>query len=415
MTMKQMLIHVKEDKLQAAVLRDGKLVDFHMEKSAGTGLVGTVHKGRIVNVLPGMQAAFVDIGLEKNAFLYVDDLLHPHLEKQPAQKPAIQELAKVGQELIVQIVREAQGGKGARVTTHYNLAGRWLVYMPIADYVGVSRKVSTDQERERLKLIGERLRLHEEGIILRTAAEGESETALEQDAAKLRELWQAITAHADHASAPVLLHSEAGLLQRVARDLLTPEIDEIWIDRSSKYDEMQVLLLEMVPKLYDRLRLYDKSSAMTIFEHFSVTDQIKSDFGRRIPIACGGYLIWEETEALTVIDVNSGSFTGTDTVEDTLFHVNMEAAALIARLLRVRDVGGLVIVDFIDMELEEHKQRVLQCMLDEARTDGKKCTIVGWTRLGLMELTRKKAGKNAFHQLSEICETCGGSGKQRVL
>ncbi|MFD0588288.1 Rne/Rng family ribonuclease [Paenibacillus sp. GCM10027627] len=405
--MKQLLLHRDGDTLKTAVLDDGKLSEFFVEKSGGVSLVGNVYKGKIVNVLPGMGAAFVDIGLGKNAFLYIDDMLHPHAEKQPKPKPAIGEVAQPGGELIVQVVKDPLGGKGARVTTHFNLAGRWLVYMPQADYVGVSKKIDGDGERERLRILGEKLRMDEEGIILRTAAEGEEEGSLSADVARLRELWSSVEERAKRVQAPALLHCEAGLMHRVMRDSLAPDIDEVWIDSESALDEVSKLLCDMAPKLTERLRLFKPRADQTLFKEFKVNVQVEEAFSRRIPMRNGGYLIWEETEALTVIDVNTGKYTGTSNLEDTVFRTNMEAAELIARLLRVRDVGGIVIIDFIDMQQEESRGRILDRMTEQARQDGTKCTIVGWTRLGLMELTRKKARENAKKQLNGSCKSCG--------
>lgn len=391
--MKQMLVHVNGDRMGTAVLQDGRLVDFKTEPSGGGSLVGNIYKGRIVNVLPGMEAAFVDIGLAKNAFLYIDDLLHPHLDKQPERKPSIAELARPGDEVVVQVVKDPLGGKGARVTTHYNLPGRWLVYMPEADYVGVSKKIGSDEERERLRQIGEELRIGEEGVIMRTAAEGESAASLREDAAGLRKLWASVRARAAESKAPCLLHGEAGLLYRAIRDTLTQDMDEVWIDDAAACEEALGLLGKMAPGLRERVRLFEpgRGDGVGLFRAFRVQEQLDAAFARRIPLDCGGYLVWEETEALTVVDVNTGRYTGGRSLEETVFQANMEAAETISRLLRLRDVGGIVIIDFIDMELEEHKSKVMGRMLEEARKDSTKCTIVGWTRLGLMELTRKKA------------------------
>ncbi|MBH5317149.1 Rne/Rng family ribonuclease [Paenibacillus sp. GSMTC-2017] len=408
-------MHVEGDMLQTAVLHDGRLVEFFMERSGGSSLVGNVYKGRIVNVLPGMGAAFVDIGLGKNAFLYIDDMLHPHVDKQPQNKPDIGDVAKPGQELVVQVIKDPLGGKGARVTMHYNLAGRWLVYMPYADYVGVSKKIGSEAERERLRLIGEKLRLDEEGIIMRTAASGEGEDALTADVSKLRDLWVTIKLGSSKGSAPQLLHSEAGLLHRAIRDTLTLDMDEVWIDCKTKFHEASKLLHDMTPTLKEKLKLFEQRGASGMYQQFKVSEQIVTAFSKRIPMMNGGYLIWEETEALTVIDVNTGKYIGTDNLEDTVFQTNIEAAELISRLLRVRDVGGIIIIDFIDMQREDSRQKILVSMTDEAKRDGTKCTIVGWTRLGLMELTRKKARENAIQQLKESCKVCNGTGKQSAM
>lgn len=408
--MKQMLMHVEGDTLQTAVLENGQLTEFFMERSGGASLVGNIYKGKVVNVLPGMDAAFVDIGIGKNAFLYIDDMLHPHADKQPKNKPAIRELAQPGQDLIVQVVKDPLGGKGARVTTHFNLPGRWLVYLPFADYVGVSKKVASDAERERLRAAGERLRLTEEGIIMRTAAAGENLESLQADVAKLRERWRTIGEKAVNAVAPAMLHCEEGLLHRVIRDTFSHDMDELWIDHSARYAEAAELLRDISPAFDGRVKLYRGGGGRGIFQEFRVSEQIETAFSKRIPMESGGYLIWEETEALTVIDVNTGKFTGSDNLEDTVFRTNLEAASLIGRLLRVRDVGGIVIIDFIDMERDDSRSKVLARMVEEARRDGTKTSIVGWTRLGLMELTRKKSRENAGRQLAETCSSCGGKG-----
>ncbi|WP_246608560.1 Rne/Rng family ribonuclease [Paenibacillus agaridevorans] len=399
--MKQMLMHVDGDTLQTAVLENGQLTDFLMERSSGASLVGNIYKGKIVNVLPGMDAAFVDIGIGKNAFLYIDDMLHPHADKQPKNKPPIRELAQPGQDIIVQVVKDPLGGKGARVTTHFNLPGRWLVYLPFADYVGVSKKVASETERERLRIAGERLKLDEEGIIMRTAAEGEELESLQADVSKLRERWRSIGDKAIHAVAPAILHCEEGLLHRVIRDTFSSDMDELWIDHSARFGEATELLKDISPAFDGRVKLYRGGGGRGLFQEFRVAEQIETAFSRRIPMGSGSYLIWEETEALTVIDVNTGKFTGSDNLEDTVFRTNLEAASLIGRLLRVRDVGGIVIIDFIDMEREESRSKVLARLVEEALRDGTKTSIVGWTRLGLMELTRKKARMGASHHLAQ--------------
>lgn len=411
--MKQMLMHGHGGMLQTAVLKDGRLLEFFMERSENSGLVGNVYKGKVINVLPGMQAAFVDIGLSKNAFLYIDDLLHPHLEKQPAQKPPISELVRPGQELIVQVMKEPLGGKGARVTTHYSLPGRWLVYMPEAGYTGVSKKINSESERTRLRHIGEKIRHEDEGIILRTAASDETEHSLGADVIHLRQLWSSINERAAHVKAPAELHKEAGLLRRVVRDTLTSDMDEVWIDDASRYADAAALIQEMIPQLADRLRVFNHAQT-TLFDFFSVTEQANAAFQRHIRLESGGSLVWDETEALTVIDVNTGKFTGNRDLEDTVYTTNMEAADEISRLLQIRDTGGIIVVDFIDMENEANRDRVMARMVEWSKRDRTKCTILGWTRLGLLELTRKKARENAVQQLTERCSACGGTGKKSV-
>ncbi|GGG20323.1 Rne/Rng family ribonuclease [Paenibacillus abyssi] len=409
--MKQMLLHGEPNLTQTAVLENGKLIEFYMERSSDRKWVGNVYKGRVVNVLPGMQAAFVDIGQGKNAFLYIDDVLHPNLEKQPQAKPSISEVLHPGQELIVQVMKEPLGGKGARVTTHYSLPGRYLVYMPHADYVGVSKRIGSEQERMRLRVIGEEMCESGEGVILRTAAEKVDADALRQDCQSRRELWKQLIAAAEEAAAPAELHSEAGLLQRMFRDMLTPETDEIWINDDGIFEESLRWIRQMAPQLETRVRLFKERASADLFAVFGVHEQLNKAFDHRITLASGGDLAWDQTEALTVIDVNTGKFTGHQDLEDTVFRTNMEAAEEIARLLRLRDIGGIIIIDFIDMELEQHRDEVKRRLEQLVRVDRTKCHVLGWTRLGLLEMTRKKARESIVGQWVEPCSICKGKGK----
>lgn len=390
--MKKMLVHGQKDMLQIAIIDESSLYEYYMEKTEHAGqLVGSIYKGRVVNVLPGMQAAFVDIGLPKNAFLYIDDVLHPHLERQPKEKPQIGQLLQPGQELLVQVMKEPLGGKGARVTTHFSLPGRYLVYMPIADYIGVSKKVSTEAERSRMRAVGERIRLPGEGVILRTAAEGESLESLQQDVQFLREHWHEIRQRGETASAPTLVHRDADLVHRLVRDLLTTEIDEIWIDDGSVYRKTRATMKRLAPAMLPRLRLFEPQiGGASLFQLNHIHEQLQEASQRRYRLKCGGDLVWDQTEALTVVDVNTGRFVGTSDLEDTVFRTNVEAAEQIARLLRLRDVGGIIIVDFIDMEEEQHREQVMHLLERRVRSDRTKCQVVGWTRLGLLEMTRKK-------------------------
>ncbi|BBH19259.1 hypothetical protein Back11_06040 [Paenibacillus baekrokdamisoli] len=410
--MKRMIVHGQKELLQIAVVDEGRLIEFYMEQSENAGqLVGSVFKGRIVNVLPGMQAAFVDIGLAKNAFLYIDDVLHPHLERQPLVKPAIDQLLKVGQEIVVQVMKEPLGSKGARVTTHFSLPGRFLVYMPHADYVGVSKKVNGEHERGRMRIVGESIRQQGEGVIMRTAAEGESNESLKADVKFLRELWQGIEALAVTASSPIELHREADLVHRLVRDLLTTEMDEVWIDDQASYQKTESIMKQMAPSMVARMRLFEMQGSATLFQQYRIDEQLHEAFERRIRLHNGGDLVLDQTEALTVIDVNTGKFVGTSDLEDTVFRTNMEAVDQIARLIRLRDIGGIIIIDFIDMELEEHRNQIIQRLELLIRQDRTRCQVVGWTRLGLVEITRKKVREHAMTKMLETCPICKGRGK----
>jgi ribonuclease G len=407
--MKQLYVHCTRDLTQLALLEDGRLTELSVERTEGSSLVGNLYKGRVVNVLPGMQAAFVDIGLSRNAFLYVDDVLHHHLEKQPKNKPSITELLAPGDELIVQVMKEPLGGKGARVTTHYSLPGRWLVYMPGADYIGISKKIETETERNRLRALAEEIRGPEEGVILRTNAEGISRDALLSDLASLRRTWQEALRRAEESRAPAELHRDYGLIQRMVRDIVTPDTEELIFDDPVRMEEGRAYLGTTAPEWVDRVRLH--LDGVPLFERFGIQEQIDRAFQPRVRLASGGYLVWDQTEALTVIDVNTGKYTGSTDLEETVFRTNLEAAEEIARLLRLRDVGGIIIVDFIDMEQEEHRLLVEQRLEATMKRDRTKCQVVGWTRLGLLEITRKKVRESVSRFFWETCPACKGRGQ----
>jgi len=397
--MKRMIVHCGPDSTQMALLEDGRLVEYAAESSQRRGLVGSFFKGKVVNVVPGMQAAFVDIGQKKNAFLYIDDLLHPHLERQPRQKPAISSLLKAGQELIVQVVKDALGNKGARVTTHYSLPGRWLVYMPSAGYVAVSKKVGYEDERARLKTIGEELRTEEEGLILRTVAENAEPNSIAEDLNMLRDRWSHIQATAEEMGAPSLLHHDLGMVQRLMRDIYTPETDELIMDCPEQLEQTNEFLGTMLPGRSPKITVYE--GEVGLFEHYGIRQQLEKDFQRKIWLPGGGYIVWDNTEAMTVIDVNTGRFTGGQTLEETVFQTNMEAAREIARLVRLRDAGGIIIIDFIDMDREEHQSEVLDMLESSLDGDRTQHHVLGWTKLGLLEMTRKRVREESVLQLND--------------
>lgn len=386
--MKQLIVHCGPDSTQMALLEEGKLVEYAAERSQKRGLVGSFFKGKVMNVIPGMQAAFVDIGQKKNAFLYIDDLLHPHLEKQPKQKPPISDLLKPGQELILQVVKEAIGNKGARVTTHYSLPGRWLVYMPSSGYVAVSKKIGQEEERSRLREIGEELRTPEEGLILRTVAEYAEKEAVAEDLAQLREQWGTILLKGEQASAPAALHHDLSMVQRLMRDVYSPATDELIMDCPEQAGEATAFLAAMLQGKQPNVRIY--KADIPLFDYYGIKQQLDKDFQRKVWLPGGGYLVWDTTEALTVIDVNTGKFTGGDNLEDTVFRTNVEAAREIARLVRLRDTGGIIIVDFIDMSSEHHRTAVCDTLEASLNGDRTQHHILGWTKLGLLEMTRKR-------------------------
>ncbi|MEC0182490.1 Rne/Rng family ribonuclease [Paenibacillus peoriae] len=386
--MKQMIVQCQQQMTQMALLEEGRLVEYAAELPRKRGILGSFFKARVVNVLPGMQAAFVDIGQRKNAFLYVDDVLHAHLDKQPQVKPSISELLKVGQEIVVQVLKEAVGSKGARVTTHFSLPGRWIVYMPRADYVAVSKKIEREGERTRLKAMGEQLRTGEEGIIIRTVSEEMSIEAIENDLDQLRQQWALIQRKAGECSTPCELHRDLSIVQRLIRDVFTPEQDELVIDSVEQAKDAEIMLQQIGPAKA-HVSIF-RSTEETIFNAYGINEQLERDFARKVWLQGGGYIVIDHTEALTVIDVNTGKFTGGSNLEETVTRTNIEAAKEIARLVRVRDIGGIIIIDFIDMEQEENRREVSSVLEARLKKDRTKSYVVGWTRLGLLEMTRKK-------------------------
>lgn len=407
--MKRIVLQSGTEMTRMALLENDKVVEFDMERPLERQQAGSLYAGRVVNVLPGMQAAFVDIGMEKNAFLYIDDLLPAHLNKQPAVKPSIAELVRPGQTLVVQVDKEPSGTKGARVTTHYSLPGRWLVYMPHADYVAVSRKIETDGERKRLKSLAEEMRRGEEGVILRTVSAGQPAEALLHDLSLLRERWASILACAKEAKVPALLYRDADLLERTFRDLIRDDVDDIVVDSAAAEEKLRGLLLPAAPGAAKRIRVYGGEAAP--FDAFGVTEQLERAFRRKVWLPSGGYLIVDQTEALTVVDVNTGKYTGSVALEETVLHTNLEAADELARLLRLRNIGGIVVVDFIDMEQERNKLAVLARITEAVRPDRIKTNIVGWTKLGLLELTRRKSRDNWSELFVQTCPHCHGRGR----
>ncbi|OXM86847.1 Rne/Rng family ribonuclease [Paenibacillus rigui] len=408
--MKRMLVQCSQDQIEVAVMEDGRLVEYDNESRGAEQLAGNMYLGRVVSVLQGMQAAFLDIGLDKNAFLYIDDILPAHLDRQPKQKPPITELVQVGQTVLVQVVKEPVGTKGARVTTHHSIPGRWGVYMPNADYVGVSRKIEHEAERERLKAVAERRLERGEGFIARTAAEGIDEESILSDLAELRQRWQVVEESANQKGpVPRKVYTDFGLLPRWIRDVFQDDVEGLWVNDPEAYALIMTLLRNTSDSFRDRVHLYT-NPRIPLFINFDVEEQLKNGFKRKVWLENGGYLIVDYTEALTVFDVNTGRYTGSIDLEQTAKDTNVLAAKEIARLLRLRDIGGLIIIDFIDMDQDAHRQAVYQMLAGESRKDRTKTVIAGWTKLGLVELTRKKVRDGKEKLAVKRCSACEGTG-----
>lgn len=390
---KKIIMGVMPEETKVAIIENGTLSDLIIERSEKHNIAGNIYKGKVKNVLLGMQAVFVDIGQERNAFLYTGDL----------NKAAN---ITVGQEIVVQVVKEAIGDKGPRATTDISLAGRYVVLLPYGDYIGISKRIES-QERERLKSVVEGLKPKGIGLILRTAAQGKSCVELGKDIEFLLNTWKAVTARIKLAAVPALLYRDVDLVIRIIRDYLDENTAEIIIDNKDSYSRIKELL-SYSAQFQPQVKLFH--SEEDIFSFFNLTAELNKVNDRRVWLNCGGYIVIDHTEALTVIDVNTGKFSGGVNLADTVFQTNCEAADEIARQLRLRDIGGIIIIDFIDMNNEEHKKTILEVLALKLKSDRTKTTVVGLTGLGLLEMTRKKIRPNLEGLLYNECSNCRGKG-----
>lgn len=380
-----------------ALLENEKLIEVGwLDEQSGNENIqkaGSLYKGKVVRVLPGMEAAFVDIGQGKNAFLHVDDLFSAHLEKQPVQKPSIEALISPGEELLVQVAKEAHKGKGARVTTRYSLPGRWMVYMPHADYIAVSKKIVPESLKENKKQIFLRNKQGDEGFIVRTAAMKASEEEIRNEIIQLRRLWTDILTQSEQIKAPSHVHNDMNEIQRAVRDLFTEDITELITNDQTMKEWVEHYLHEVDGDLLSRVKWSDHPD---LFHFYGIAREIRRVSLPRIELQQGGHLILDYTEALTVIDVNTGKYTGEDDLEKTMFHTNMDAAIEIGRLIRLLDIGGIIIIDFIDMNEDAHREQVVTLLSNILEQDRTKSVIMGWTNLGLLEMTRQKKREHIF-------------------
>ena len=397
---------------RVAILEDGALAELYIEREEK--VIGSIYKGKVQNVLPGMGAAFVDIGLGRNAFLYVDDISKQPLNigdveiTQGAKGFTIAEKAKRGDDVLVQIVKEPRGLKGARISTNVSLPGRYLILMPNGRFSGVSRKVESAAERDRLKAVMKRIRPEGMATVVRTAAAGVSEAELIADLGVLIRMWHGILETYKRAASPSLLHKDMNLVYKAARDFITADVDKVLIDNEDEYGKVRAFLQLLGPQYLDRVQYYDRGRAL--FDDYKITDELQKLMRAKVNLPSGGSIVIESTEALTVIDVNSGKFTGGKNLEDTIVKTNIEAATEIARQVRLRDIGGIIVVDFIDMSTETARSKVIKTLEDGLRKDRTRSTIQSFSNLGLLEFTRKRIGKDLGAQLRGACPTCSGSG-----
>lgn len=411
---KEILISVDFDQTRAVLMENDALAEIYVERPIDSRLAGNIYKGKVENVLPGMQAAFVDIGLEKNAFLYVDDAIiatkedDDDLVEDEIGHLAINDLLRPGQEIIVQVVKEPMGSKGARITRHITLPGRYLVLMPGVDYVGVSRRIEDEGEKERLRAMAENLRPQGIGLIVRTIAEASSEPDLANDLEFLLRLWHRILTRFKSKPAPSLIHKDLGLIYRIVRDLFGKDVNRLYIDSRQEYDKIMELL-DVYPSLKERVKMYT-SRDKSLFELFGVEAAIEEVLKKKVWLKNGGYIVIDQTEALTAIDVNTGRYVGSSSLADTVFKTNLEAVREIARQIRLRDIGGIIVIDLIDMENPEHRQEVLNELDRCLKLDHTRSNVLGFTQLGLVEMTRKKVRQGLAATMLQSCPYCEGKG-----
>lgn len=432
----ELVINAASHETRIALIENGTIAELYIERSREKGIVGNIYKGRVIRVLPGMQAAFVDIGLEKAAFLYVADVFDAIEEyeslldagsKKEDDEPAedreeqedqdrhdfrplhpIEDLLQEGQELLVQISKEPLGTKGARITSHISLPGRHLVYMPTVDHIGISRRIEDEEERERLREIVERLKKPGSGYIVRTVSEGKSEEDLIADMQYLTTLWEEISRRQAKAAVPSLLHSDLDVVQKVVRDIVSEQVDKITVDSQVDYDRIVNFISTFAPKMKYTIELYDEEEP--IFDYYGLEVEISRALGRKVWLKSGGYIIIEQTEALSAVDVNTGRFVGKHNLEDTILKTNLEAVKEIAYQLRLRNIGGIIIIDFIDMEKEVNREKVYGALEEALKADKSKTNILKISELGLVEMTRKRVRENISRMMCEPCSYCEGRG-----
>ena len=403
----ELLINVTPMECRVALVENGTVNELFVERLAKRGLVGNIYKAKVVRVLPGMQAAFVDIGLSRTAFLHINDMIWPR--NQPT--PNVFELLQPGQILTVQVMKDMLGTKGARLSTDLSIPSRYLVLMPYGHHTGVSQRIESEAERDRLRSIIERNQAEHKlpgSVIVRTAADGIEEEAIAQDMAYLAKLWEFIQRKQKSMIVPSLVFEELPLPQRVIRDLANHETAKIQVDSREVYAKLQEFVEEFVPMMSTRLQHYP--GECPIFDLYNVETDIQKALQTRVALKSGGYLMIDQTEAMTTIDVNTGSYVGGRTLEDTVFKTNMEATQVIVRQLRLRNLGGIIIIDFIDMQEASHRDEVLKQFEKVLEKDHAKTKITQVSELGLVEMTRKRTRESLEHLLCESCPTCQGRG-----
>ncbi len=442
----ELIINVTPYETRAALLENGTVAELYIERRHETGIVGNIYKGRVQRVLPGMQAAFVDIGLDRSAFLYVNDVSHDHkrdydlflkdgsdLVEMPKAEPAgddlietedvfeyvfpkrvasgevhIEDILREGQEVLVQVTKGPLGTKGPRITMYPSLPGRHLVFMPTVDHVGISRRIEDEKERDRLKKIIERIKPSHSGFIVRTVSLGKWEKEMKADMDYLIKLWNEIQNRYERSSAPALLHQDLNLTLRLIRDIFTQDVQRLVIDSKEEYEKALLFIETFMPRLKHQVVFYDHKEP--IFDAYRIEVQISEALGRKVWLKSGGYIVIDQTEALTAVDVNTGKFVGKRNLEETILKTNLEAVNEIVCQLRLRNIGGLIIIDFIDMERKDHREKVYNALVESLKSDRARTNILKISELGLVEMTRKRTRDSIVRTLCEPCPYCEGRG-----
>lgn len=407
----EILINITPTETRVALVENGVLQEVYIERTSRRGIVGNIYKGKVVRVLPGMQAAFIDIGLDRAAFIHAAEVAKPVLDQ--TAEPMIASLLHEGQSLVVQVTKDPIGTKGARLTTHLSIPSRYLVYMPKTPHVGVSQRIEQEEERERLKTLVnqglDEINAQEQGgFILRTAAEGVGSEEILADIHFLYRVWQAVARRIKRETGICKIYEDLPLFMRSMRDFVRPELEKIRVDSRENFHKLQAFVEEFIPNLQNKLEYYP--GERPIFDLYSVEDEIQKALERKVQLKSGGYLVIDQTEAMNTIDVNTGGFVGHRNLEETIFKTNLEAAAAIVRQLRLRNLGGIIIIDFIDMEDAEHQRQVLRLLERNLERDHAKTKLSGVTELGLVQMTRKRTRESLEQIICEPCHLCKGRG-----
>jgi ribonuclease G len=424
----ELIINVTREENRVALLENGQVVEIYIERNKDTSLVGNVYKGKVLKILPGMQSSFIDIGLDKAAFLYVSDIMpilddyyapfiEPGSESDPDNSSLntealktlpIEEILQEGQEIFVQVAKDPMGTKGARVTSYVTLPGRYLVIMPNVNHVGISRRIESEEVRNRLKDLANEIRPEGYGLIMRTASEEASDEEIKSDLAFLLHLWESTQTKKDKVSAPALIYSDLDLVFRSIRDFMSQDVERLVIDSHEDYENLCDFVSSYFPRLMSRIELYDGREP--IFDAFAIEHDVARALERKVWLKSGGYIIIDQTEAMTVIDVNTGKYVGKENLEETILKTNLEAVKEAAYQVRLRNLGGIIIMDFIDMEKLENRDKVFNALVEIMKKDRAKSTTYSISELGIIQMTRKRVRESLGRVLTEHCPYCEGKG-----